>query len=525
MPKIVVLRVRYSPNHSPNTSFRLKDQKTVIGRDESSDIVLDAPAVSRRHACIILERPNIYIEDVGSTNGTFINDQRLAEGERYRLRRDDVISLGSEVQLSIDLEDDDDIAPNKTIVETIKRRDIEDIYPPTKAPSTARAIEAVRPQAINQLTNTTRQRLGCPYCFRTLDPNDERRDFRQFVRSADGQTFHAICWDSHKESLSQPSEIKPVQIKAPDPLPVVDREPIVLYSGPSNAISDTPLGISVGTLFIQGHPEAHNPNNVFALQNNSDQPITIHRNLGPRWLYLDFGRYDDAPSPTITLQPNDYVQVKVYADQARPPYSQQDVYLLENDYIQVMTRTFSAALGLSLLILLAAAVVGFLMALSVLLGNSWHGPAIISIVGGLMAGWAFFTSPSRLVWHGLRLVLGLRPILGRISLFDRPIKRLLRFFWIDLLADGGVIRLMRSTALRAWLALSIGTGCAILLGMVWAFASQPQNFGLRHLLSIVAAIVIAWSTLSWLKDYGFDALAWATNYARKQATLAREASH
>jgi pSer/pThr/pTyr-binding forkhead associated (FHA) protein len=50
--------------------------------------------VSRKHADIRVEADAFYIEDVGSSNGTYINNIPLSQGNRHRLRPGDRISLG-----------------------------------------------------------------------------------------------------------------------------------------------------------------------------------------------------------------------------------------------------------------------------------------------------------------------------------------------------------------------------------------------------------------------------------------------
>ncbi|KAI9134287.1 FHA domain-containing protein [Acaryochloris sp. CCMEE 5410] len=60
----------------------------------------DSDVVSRVHADIRVEPDGYYIEDTGSANGTYVNNQPLRPGDRYRLRAGDRISLGKEDKVS-----------------------------------------------------------------------------------------------------------------------------------------------------------------------------------------------------------------------------------------------------------------------------------------------------------------------------------------------------------------------------------------------------------------------------------------
>ena len=64
------------PGDSRNLSFQ-KDE-ILIGRERDSDVVIPIPGVGRRHARIIKKGAQFFVEDLGSANGTYLNDARLA---------------------------------------------------------------------------------------------------------------------------------------------------------------------------------------------------------------------------------------------------------------------------------------------------------------------------------------------------------------------------------------------------------------------------------------------------------------
>jgi len=70
--------------------------KLTIGRHPHNDITLDHPAISRTHAYLARRDGSYVIEDVGSTNGTFVNGQRirrqvLQNGDRIRVGHTDLV--------------------------------------------------------------------------------------------------------------------------------------------------------------------------------------------------------------------------------------------------------------------------------------------------------------------------------------------------------------------------------------------------------------------------------------------------
>ena len=69
------LVVRQGPN--PGQIFELNSNEISIGRDIANDIVVNDAEVSRKHARLTLEGDRYQIEDLDSTNGTYVDGQRL----------------------------------------------------------------------------------------------------------------------------------------------------------------------------------------------------------------------------------------------------------------------------------------------------------------------------------------------------------------------------------------------------------------------------------------------------------------
>jgi two-component system cell cycle response regulator len=77
--------------------FHLLDPEITIGRDDVCTITINDSNVSRKHAKVLKMENRVLIEDMGSSNGTFINDKKLVKGERRELQSEDMIKLGSTI--------------------------------------------------------------------------------------------------------------------------------------------------------------------------------------------------------------------------------------------------------------------------------------------------------------------------------------------------------------------------------------------------------------------------------------------
>lgn len=66
-----------------------------FGRRSENDIVISDPYVSGKHGEFEASESGVFVTDTGSTNGTFLNDAKLAPNQKTQLRATDVIRLGS----------------------------------------------------------------------------------------------------------------------------------------------------------------------------------------------------------------------------------------------------------------------------------------------------------------------------------------------------------------------------------------------------------------------------------------------
>ncbi len=70
------------------------EKQIIVGRSSDLDMVLVEDMVSRKHARIAMAEDQIWIEDLGSTNGTFVNGEKI---KRARLKEGDRVLIGTSI--------------------------------------------------------------------------------------------------------------------------------------------------------------------------------------------------------------------------------------------------------------------------------------------------------------------------------------------------------------------------------------------------------------------------------------------
>lgn len=89
----MVTKLIVASGKSAGRSIAIKRNKLLIGRAEECDIRPLSEEVSRRHCAVIVGPADVWVQDLGSRNGTFLNDQRIEA--KTKLADGDLIRVGS----------------------------------------------------------------------------------------------------------------------------------------------------------------------------------------------------------------------------------------------------------------------------------------------------------------------------------------------------------------------------------------------------------------------------------------------
>ena len=72
-------------------SFAIEGERMTIGRSPDAGVFLDDVTVSRNHALVVKRRDGLYLDDLGSLNGTYVNRRRI---ESHKLQHGDELQVG-----------------------------------------------------------------------------------------------------------------------------------------------------------------------------------------------------------------------------------------------------------------------------------------------------------------------------------------------------------------------------------------------------------------------------------------------
>jgi pSer/pThr/pTyr-binding forkhead associated (FHA) protein len=120
---------------TPGVTYPLEGEQLIIGRDSSNNVAINDAEISRKHSRLSFQGGKYVLEDLGSTNGTFVNGQRLAGP--VVLKPGDVVSLGEQIVLMYDAIN---IDPGATIASPrqsvrVTPPPVQSVTPPIPAPA------------------------------------------------------------------------------------------------------------------------------------------------------------------------------------------------------------------------------------------------------------------------------------------------------------------------------------------------------------------------------------------------------
>lgn len=126
------------------------DKSLSIGRSDSNDLVLATSQISRQHAKINRIGEQLYVQDLGSSNGTFINGERIAT-DAHALQATDELAFADLVFLvvnaPVDALDDDSFLGSL--------QDIENFTPTTDIHTQTESTASVEPISPNAASNAS----------------------------------------------------------------------------------------------------------------------------------------------------------------------------------------------------------------------------------------------------------------------------------------------------------------------------------------------------------------------------------
>ncbi|WP_408096371.1 FHA domain-containing protein [Peredibacter sp. HCB2-198] len=95
------MRIEVTVGSNEPTIYPLSLPKITVGSSDGCEIVINGNGISRKHITIVTENDSYFIVDQGSTNGSFINEERLVPGKKTEFTSFFPVRLGDDVVISL----------------------------------------------------------------------------------------------------------------------------------------------------------------------------------------------------------------------------------------------------------------------------------------------------------------------------------------------------------------------------------------------------------------------------------------
>ena len=231
------LVVRNAPQSglTPGQVIALEDEVLTLGRDPLSDIILDDPEVSRHHAKLLLQAGGYELQDMGSTNGTFVDGKRLG-GEPLALKPGQVVMLGSNVTLVYQAIPAVD--PMATVVApaaaaAVEVEDVEDVLPVVEEIEEEVAeVDVEVPAPVVEASMLDEEAIDEPEpAIEEIVEEDEEEDFATMMDDSPLVAPIAEIPPEPEPFPDVPPVIEPLPELPPEPEPLLE-EPVGVVESP-----------------------------------------------------------------------------------------------------------------------------------------------------------------------------------------------------------------------------------------------------------------------------------------------------
>lgn len=226
--------------------YPLKSSKVTLGSAENSDIVVEADGVSRKHITIITEGDNYFVIDQGSTNGSFINEERLVPGRKTEFTSFFPVRLGAQVLLSL-VSDEEGIS-SLEIPSTFREKTGSDI----KINSSTKVLplsELNKVKTETLLNQRNKKRSGASSPREIKKPEKKRKTFNPvpyfvvlMIGTAGYYNFNMVQDMQGSEEVAKVGELVPVEAspsqEIPEPLFLIPESELANKDNYSTLIDD-----------------------------------------------------------------------------------------------------------------------------------------------------------------------------------------------------------------------------------------------------------------------------------------------
>ncbi len=279
-------------------TFSLSSPSVSVGRSAGNTVMLDNNSISRYHFSITLDGEDIYITDLESANGTFVDGVRLVSNERRLLGGGEEVQIGN-LRMVFHLMDDASTQPTPPVIEVTRRIESADadfavdLHGPEQAVSPGAHISAEL-----SITNMTAEDHRYTIEVSGLPKEWVRVDRPTPFVEANDSTFVLVNFKPLRRSESQPGNYKVTIRVFPQEKPEAIIETnltlsVLPYSGFGVALQST--RVHSGERF---HLHLHN-------QGSANLPLNIYaRELASN--SLDFSIL----VPTVTLTPGQQLTIQ-----------------------------------------------------------------------------------------------------------------------------------------------------------------------------------------------------------------------